>query len=164
MRLDDQRTWALLRDLDDSDYLEQPRNYNHRTARARLDQLATELDRRFHCTCAVDRDVQDASHHATIIIPSTATSSPDHITITISNFGNLAAVTLGNPGSYEPDEERELFHDTDRNTIDETLDTLDYTAVSEHLLWTRYDGASDLATHYPPQHPPTWWTRFFDYL
>ncbi|MFJ6769915.1 hypothetical protein ACIQOV_02855 [Kitasatospora sp. NPDC091257] len=38
-----------------------------------------------------------------------------------------------------------------------------YIAVSEHLLWTQYDGASNLAA-YNPEHPPTWWGRFFDYL
>ncbi|MEU9112751.1 hypothetical protein AB0D04_13345 [Streptomyces sp. NPDC048483] len=26
-----------------------------------------------------------------------------------------------------------------------------YDAVSEHLLWTRYDGVSDLASYYPPE-------------
>jgi hypothetical protein len=23
---------------------------------------------------------------------------------------------------------------------------------------------SDLDSHYPPEHPPAWWIRFFDYL
>jgi hypothetical protein len=101
MPLDDQHTWALLRDLDDLDHLELPRSHDHATDRARFDQLAVRLDQRFHCACTVDRNVQDASRRGTIIIPATATASAEHITITISNFGNLAAVTPGKPRNLQ---------------------------------------------------------------
>ncbi|MFE0380004.1 hypothetical protein ACFW1M_31605 [Streptomyces inhibens] len=164
MPLDDQRSWALLRQLDDPDHMEFPRRYDHATTRATFDQLASRLDQRFDCTCLVDRHVQDASRHGTIVIPGAATDSADHITVAVSNFGNLTAVTLGNPGSYDMEEERELFQSTDRHRIDDELKALGYIAISEHLLWTRYDGVSDLVSYYPPEHPPTWWTRFFDYL
>ncbi|MEV7236564.1 hypothetical protein AB0N06_22015 [Streptomyces sp. NPDC051020] len=164
MSLDDQSAWALLRQLDDPDHMEFPHGYDHAAVRARFDQLAACLDQQLQCTCTVDRQVQDASHHGTISIPVTATASGDHITVTVSNFGNLAAVTLGNPGSYDEDEERELFQATDRHRVDNELEALGYITISEHLLWTRYDGVSDLVSYYPPEHPPTWWTRFFDYL
>ncbi|MDH6125523.1 hypothetical protein [Kitasatospora sp. GP82] len=164
MPLDDQHIWALLRDLDDPDHMEFPQYYDHATTRARFDQLATRLDQRFHCTCSVDRGVQDASHHGTIVIPTTATASGDHVAIRVSNFGNLVAVTLGNPGSYDEEEESLLFETADRHRIDDELEALGYIAVSEHLLWTHYDGASNLAAYNPPEHPPTWWDRFFDYL
>ncbi|MGW1374410.1 hypothetical protein ACWD6P_09040 [Streptomyces sp. NPDC002446] len=164
MPLDDQPAWALLRELDDPDYMEVPRGYDHTATRARFDQLAARLNQRFQCTCTVDRQVQDASHHGTIVLPATATDSAEHITVAISNFGNLAAVTLGNPGSYDEEEEQELFEDTDRHRVDDELRALGYIPVSEHLLRTRYDGASDLVSYYPPEHPPTWWMRFFDYL
>ncbi|MFF1787062.1 hypothetical protein ACFVX9_11395 [Kitasatospora sp. NPDC058243] len=164
MPLDDQHTWALLRDLDDPDHMEFPRGYDHAATRARFDQLAARLDQRFHCTCSVDRGVQDASQHGTIFVPTTATANDVHITITVSNFGNLVAVTLGNPGSYDEEEENVLFETADRRRIDDELEALGYIAVSEHLLWTRYDGASNLAAYYSPEHPPTWWIRFFDYL
>ncbi|MFI0220411.1 hypothetical protein [Streptomyces lydicus] len=117
------------------------------------------MQQQFQCTCTVDRYVQDASHHGTLSIPDTATDSGVHITVTVSNFGNLTAVTLGNPGSYDEDEERELFQATDRHRVANELEALGYVAISEHLLWTRYDGVSDLVSY-----PPTWWTRFFDYL
>ncbi|WP_206326246.1 MULTISPECIES: hypothetical protein [unclassified Streptomyces] len=84
--------------------------------------------------------------------------------MTVSNFGNLTAVALGNPGSYDEDKARELFQATDRHRIDNELESLGYVVISEHLLVTRYDGVSDLVSYYPPEHPPTWWTRFFDYL
>ena len=75
MPLDDQHIWALLRDLDDPDHMEFPQNYDYAATRARFDQLAARLDQRFRCTCTVDRGVQDASHHGTIVIPITATAS-----------------------------------------------------------------------------------------
>lgn len=164
MTLDDHRSWSLLRELDDPEFLEFPRGYNNSAARARFNQLADRLDRRFHCASTVDRHVQDASYHGTIVVPASATDSAEHITITVSNFGNLVAVTLGNPGSYDEEEERELFQRGDRIRIDEELQALDYVAISEHLLWTPYDGVSGLAAQYPPEYPPTWWIRFFDYL
>lgn len=164
MPLDDQATWTLLRELDDPNYLEHPRNYDHTAARARFNQLVARLDERFDCACIVDRHVEDASHHGRIVIPANATASGDHITITVSNFGDLAAVTLGNPGTYDEDEEAELFHSDDRHRIEDELHALAYHAIAEHVLWTAYDGVSGLAVHYPPEQPPTWWIRFFDYL
>ncbi|MFD4370085.1 hypothetical protein [Streptomyces sp. NPDC058486] len=164
MPLDDQSTWALLRRLDDPQHMERPRGYDHDTTRARFERLAARLDARFECSCTVDREVQDASHHGTVVIPATATDSAEHITVTISNFGNLAVVIAGDFGSYNEVEERELFHATDRLRVREELEALGYTVISEHLLWTRYDGISDLVSYYPPGHHPTWWIRFFDYL
>lgn len=51
-----------------------------RATRARFEQLAFRLDARFQCTCAVERQVQDASRQGTILIPATATHSAEHIT------------------------------------------------------------------------------------
>ncbi|MFE7131766.1 hypothetical protein ACFVIM_12960 [Streptomyces sp. NPDC057638] len=161
---DDQRIWALLRDLDDPGHLEVPRDYDHTAARARFEQLAARLDQRFHCVCGVDRGVQDASYHGTIVIPAATTASGDRITITVSNFGDLVAMTLGNPGSYDEEEEHLLFESTDRRRVEDELEALGYTAVSEHLLQRRYDGAGTLAASSPASYPPTWWSRFFDYL
>ncbi|GAA4529916.1 hypothetical protein [Amycolatopsis samaneae] len=164
MPLDDEATRALLRDLDDPEYLEHPRGYDHPAARARFDRLAAGLDERFRCSCAVDRNVQDASHHGTIVVPATATAGADHLTVTVSNFGDLAVVTLGNPGSHDEEEEQVLFHPDDRRQVEDELRAHGYVALSEHLLWNRYDGVSALASRYSPRYPPTWWIRFFDYL
>ncbi|ANZ15274.1 hypothetical protein O1L44_04815 [Streptomyces noursei] len=166
MPLGDQHAWELLRALDDPDHMEFPRGYDHTAARARFDHLATRLDQRFQCTCTVDRGVQDASHHGTIVIPDAATASGEHIIVTISNFGNLATLALGSPGSHDEEEaeEREPCRNTDRHRVAEELEALGYIPISEHLLGTRYDGVSDLVSYYPPEHPPTWRTRFFDYL
>ncbi|MFD9569274.1 hypothetical protein ACFWBI_05455 [Streptomyces sp. NPDC059982] len=164
MPLDDQSAWVLLRRLDDPQYMEFPRGYDADATRARFERLAARLDARFRCTCAVDGQAQDASLHGTIVIPEAAADSADHITVTLSNFGNLAVVTLGDPGSYDEEDERELFHATDRIRVEEDLEALGYTAIPAHLLVTGYDGDSDLVSYYPPEHPPTWWIRFFAYL
>ncbi|MEU1478107.1 hypothetical protein ACFYZ8_03990 [Streptomyces sp. NPDC001668] len=164
MNSDDRRVWALLRQLDDPEHMEFPRGYDHAATRARFERLVSRLDERFGCACDVDRHVQDASHHGTIGVPRSATDSAEHITVTVSNFGNLAAVSLGTPGSHDAEEERELFRVTDRERVHEALEALGHVAVSGPLLWTGYDGVSELASYYPPEYPPTWWTRFFHYL
>jgi hypothetical protein len=164
MPLDDQHSWAALRQLDDPDHMEFPRGYDHAATRAKFDQLAARLDQRFDCACIVDRHVQDASHHGAIVIPAAVTDSRQHITVTVSNFGNLAVISLGNPGSYDEKEEHKLFQSTDRHRVEGELEALGYIIVSEHLLWTPYDGVSDLVSYYPPDQRPSWWTRFFDYL
>jgi len=162
--LDDQHSWAVLRQLDDPDHMEYPRGYDHGATRAKFDQLAARLDQRFDCACSVDRHVQDASHHGRIVIPAAVTDSRQHIVVTVSNFGNLAVVSLGRPGSYDEKEERKLFQSTDRHRVEGELEALGYIIVSEHLLWTPYDGVSDLVSYYPLDQHPSWWTRYFDYL
>ncbi|MEU6227973.1 hypothetical protein [Streptomyces sp. NPDC047042] len=163
MPLEERRTWALLRQLDDPEHLEFPRGYDHAATRALFEQLASRLGRRFQCACSVDRGVEDASHHGTIVIPHGSTVSGEHITVTVSNFGNLAAVTLGTPGSYDEGEDNILFEKADQQRIDDELEALGYISVSEHLLWTPYDGVSELGPQCS-KYPPRWWTRFFDYL
>ncbi|GAB2518580.1 hypothetical protein [Nocardiopsis aegyptia] len=164
MPIDDQRGWALLRQLDDPDHLEFPRGYDDVATGARFTRLVARLNRRFGCACAVDRVVEDAGYHGTIIIPAAATDSGRYITVTVSNFGNLAALTLGDTGGRGEDEERELFLSTDRPRVEDELDALGYISISEHLFRRRYDGDNDFASSYPPERPLTWWTRFFDHM
>ncbi len=164
MPLDEQQTWAMLRELDEPDHWETPHDFDSQTSRTRFELLAARLDQRFDCSCDVDRHVQDASHLGRIVIPASATSGPDHLTVTVSNFGGLVAVTLGNPGSYDEAEEQALFSPEDRRRVEDELETLGYLLVSEHPLWTKYTGISGFDALYPPDRPPSWWDRFFDYL
>ncbi|MEU4237489.1 hypothetical protein [Actinoplanes sp. NPDC026619] len=59
MPADDAELWQLLRSLDDPGHLEFPANYDHRTARARFERLAQQLNASFGNRCDVDRQVQD---------------------------------------------------------------------------------------------------------
>ncbi|MFD5433511.1 hypothetical protein ACFWJ4_15335 [Kitasatospora sp. NPDC127067] len=164
MTLDDRSAWALLRQLDDPDHMEFPRGYDHAGARARFDRLAARPDERFRCSCTVDRYVQDASHHGTITVPEAATAFGDHLTVTVSNFGDLTTMTFCNPGSHDEGGEGGVLQAFDRHRVDAELEALGYVAIPEHLLRTEYDGVSDLLSYYPPEDPPTWRTRFFHYL
>ncbi|MGW5704482.1 hypothetical protein [Amycolatopsis japonica] len=164
MPLDEQQTWALLRELDEPGHWEVPHDFDGPAARARFERLAERLERLFDCSCEVDRHVQDASHLGRIVIPADATAALDQVTVTVSNFGGLVAVTLGNPGSYDEDEEREFFPAQVRRQIEDELEALGYLPVSEHPLWTKYTGISGFDALYPPDRPPSWWDRFFDYL
>jgi hypothetical protein len=51
----------------------------------------------------------------------------------------------------------------DRRRGDE-LKALGYIDIAEHLLCTPYGGVSDLVFYHPLEHPPTWWSRYFDHL
>ncbi|MGC0415906.1 hypothetical protein [Embleya sp. AB8] len=165
MPLDDAHAWALLRELDDADpdFMEIPRGYDHAATRARFEQLVVRLNRRFGCHCVVDREAQDCSHHGTIVLPAEVTTCRGQVVVTISNFGNLAAVTVHNAGDLL-NEEHEVFH-ADRDRIEAELDALGYVSIPARLLKTKYDGVSELASYHPPsrRNPVIWWTRFFDY-
>jgi hypothetical protein len=154
--------WALLHELDDPQHLEHPANYEHANTRALFDDLVRGLDVAFDCACDADRYVQDASHHARVIIPAHATATGHNLVVSISNFGQLATVSIDYPGSYGRVEFDALLDRRDADRLDALLSELGYRIVSEEPLWTRYDGpspiddGSDLGV--------TWWTRFFDYL
>lgn len=160
--MNDQELWALLRELDDPRHLEWPRHFRFQATRAKFEKLVSRLDQVFECSTEVDRNVQDASFHGSVVIPAEATASGEHITITVSNFGDLAAPTLGNPASHTEAEAATLFDVRDRIRVDGVLEGLGYVVVSEYTLWARYDGPS-LFTH-APEHPPRWWDRFFSYF
>jgi hypothetical protein len=160
--LSEQEQRALLRTLDNPRYLEYPRGFRRRVARAKFDELVGLLNRAFDCVSEVDGHVEDASFHARVTVPAEATESGECITVTISNFGEMAAPALGVPGSYGAEEVEILFHPQDRARVEGALRELGYVVVSEPLLWAGYDGASML--NRCGEYPTTWWHRFFDYL
>ncbi|MBO2453423.1 hypothetical protein J4573_40465 [Actinomadura barringtoniae] len=154
--------WELLRGLDDPEHMEFPADYDHSETRARFDLLVEELDKAFTCRCRADRQVQDASHHGDVLVPAAHTAGGEQIIIRVSNFGDLAVYSPGNLGQYL-DAEKPLPAE-DRRRVEGALNELGYRMVPEDLLHARYDGRSPLARYYPPEHPPTWFVRFFDYL
>jgi hypothetical protein len=110
--LSEPELWALLRELDVPRHLEYPRGFRWRAARAKFDELVELLNRAFDCTTDVDRTAQDSSCFGRIVIPAAATASGEHLTICVSNFGDLAAPTLGTPDSYSEEESQLLFDRT----------------------------------------------------
>jgi hypothetical protein len=152
----------LLHALDDPDNLEFPAGYDHRRTRARFEQLALRLNSDFAGRCQVDREVQDASLHGRIDIPAEATATSRPLVVSISNFGNLAALSVDNPGAWTDAEAAGLLHPHDADRIHPALTDLGYTLIPEEPLWEPYDGAWDPAVFGPSA--ATWWIRYFDYL
>jgi hypothetical protein len=152
--------WILLRGLDDPGHAEYPAGYNHRDVRGRFDLLAAALNAAFACQCFVDRHVEDASHHGHIDIPADACIAGEHLTVVVSNFGNLAVVAVGNPGEYSEEESKLLIDPADEARIQQALTGLGYVVLPEHPLWTRYDGNLQFLR----DQNGSWWDRFFSYL
>lgn len=158
---------ALLRRLDEPDALERPSGYHHGRTRARFEALATRLGADFEVHCRVDREVQDASLHGRIEIPVEALGGAAQLVVSVSNFGSLAVVSAENPGVYTDLAEAVMAGAVvagDLHTAVRALASFDYIQVPEELLAQPYDGISPLASFYPPDHPPDWWIRYFDYL
>ncbi|GAA4615821.1 hypothetical protein GCM10023195_70030 [Actinoallomurus liliacearum] len=162
MFADDVELWDLLRSLDDSEHLESPAGYDHQRVRARFERLVQRLDGDFNCRCGVDRNVQDAALHGRIELPAHATATRRPLVMSISNFGDLAVLSLDEPGVWTDAEMAELLHPDDAHRSDSALADLGYRLIPEKPLWRRYDGVWDPAVFAPQSG--TWWIRFFDYL
>lgn len=107
--------------------------------------------------------MQDASLHASVSIPAEATATGHRLVIYVSNFGDLAVVTVDNAGAWNQREFEVLLSRSDHERIYNALDDLGYTVIPEELLWTEYQGRAPLGSH-DARYGPSWWTRFFDYL
>jgi hypothetical protein len=158
MTTDEQHLWVHLRELDGSGDAEFPDGYDHAAARTRFNQLVADIDTQFSCISNVERDAQEASYHGRIIIPVDATTSGDFITIIVSNLGDLAVVTLGNPMSYDEEETDYLLDPTGHTRITNILSGLGYITVPEHLTWADYDGVMNLRSH-----ARSWFDRFLSW-
>jgi hypothetical protein len=158
--LSESEQWALLRELDDPRHLGSSPGFRWRAARAKMERLVVLLQEAFDCAVEVDRTVQDARYHGTVVIPAAATRSGEFLTVTLSNFGEMAAPALGNPASHSAEEVGLLLHPDDRARIEGALREVGYVLVSEVLLRAPYDGKSQIDS--APGHPPTWWDRYFD--
>jgi hypothetical protein len=160
--LDNPKLSQLLYALDDPDNLEFPAHYDHRRTRARFEQLVQRLNADFDCQSRVDRDVQDASLHGRVDIPAAATATGRPLVVNISNFGNLAVLSVENPGVWTDAEAADLLHPRDADRVHAALTDLGYTLIPEQPLWQPYDGAWDPDVFGPSE--ATWWIRYFDYL
>ncbi|MFB6583728.1 MULTISPECIES: hypothetical protein [unclassified Streptomyces] len=154
-----QSLWTLLRELDASGDAEFPRDFDRTATRERFGELVARIDAEFGRSCLDEQDVQEAAYHGRIIVPVAATASADFITVLVSNFGDLALITLGNPDSYDEEETEYLLDATDLGRITGILDGLGYRTVPEHLLWANYDGVLDLRSH-----ATCWLDRFFFWI
>ncbi len=86
--------------------------------------------------------------------------------VSISNFCDLAVLSVENPGVWDDAEAAELLHPDDARRVSSALANLGYTLIPEDPVRRPYDGVSRLAEYYAHQQldPPSWWIRHFDYL
>lgn len=162
MQIKSGELWELLHQLDDPVHLEKPQGFDWEAARRQFDGLVFRLNAAFGTACGADRGVQDATYHAQVIVPAAATATGQNLVVRVSNFGNLAVLALGNPGTYGQEEFDALVHEIDLARISKSLDAGKYLLIPEAPLWKTYDGCVPTRVFLPSK--PTWWIRYFDYL
>ncbi|MFB7540268.1 hypothetical protein ACFC0N_10285 [Streptomyces zaomyceticus] len=148
-------------------HLEFPDGFDHCRAVARAQALAERLRADFDRPCVLDTGVQDASFHATVVVPAEATAAGEQIAIRLSNHGDFAVVAAERPGCYVDLDEAEAsaaLTSADRRTVETAVASLGYVLIPEPALHRPYDGLTALGTHTSPRGEATWWIRFFDYL
>jgi hypothetical protein len=152
---------ALLREVDDPEWLEWPRDYDRAQAGVLFDGLVARLEDGFSARCATERDAQDSSEYGRVTVPADATVCGTRIVVCVSKFGSLAVICADNPGTFLGTEEAQAegeLDPEDLGKVDRALADLGYAVVPEELLESDYDGPSRLPWHV---QRPSWWHRFF---
>ncbi|MED7947485.1 hypothetical protein [Streptomyces sp. BE303] len=151
---------ALLRELDDPDWLEWPQHYDRAAQAARLGELVTRLDGDFATRCEAGT-TQDSSEFGRVVVPGGATACGTRIVVCLSNFGSLAVICAENPGAFFGTEDARAegaLDDADLATATRALVDLGYVVVPEELMESDYDGPSQLPCHV---QRGSWSHRFF---
>ena len=87
------------------------------------------------------------------------------VVVRVSRYGSLAVYELELFGVYDREETALLLDPHDRDRVELALVSTGHDIVPADLLWTKYDGVNDhWQTHFPNEPPPTWFTRFFDWV
>ncbi|UQI49747.1 hypothetical protein M1P56_35120 (plasmid) [Streptomyces sp. HU2014] len=144
---------ALLRDLDDPEWLEWPPDYDRGRTTALFDKLVARLDGDFATRCTAERDTQDSSEYGRVAVPAEATVCGTRIVICVSKFGPLPLVCAENPGAFLGTEEAQAEGELDAADlarVDRALADLGYAVLPEELLECEYDGPSRLPSHAQP--------------
>ncbi|MEV8504618.1 hypothetical protein AB0368_07275 [Actinoplanes sp. NPDC051475] len=157
MAIEDPDLLQLLRSLDRSKDPEFPDSYDHQQVDGGFRELAARLDQEFDGQCFFGDRMEDASQHGSLIITAAGAASRRQLTITISNFGYLAVLSVDEPFAWADDEAADLLHPEDARRIKSVLADLDYTLIPEEPLWEGYDGCW-------PGLFENWWNRFFSYV
>ncbi|MFF7530879.1 hypothetical protein ACIP6Q_06140 [Streptomyces bobili] len=152
---------ALLRGLDDPEWLEWPRDYNRSETAVLLGRLVARLEGDFAARCLAEQDTQDSSEYGRVVVPTEATVCGTRIVVCVSKFGSLALVCADNPGAFLGTEEARAEGELDAADlarVNRALVDLGYLVVPEELLERDYDGPVRLPSHV---QRPSWWHRFF---
>ncbi|MFJ3793119.1 hypothetical protein [Kitasatospora sp. NPDC090091] len=152
---------ALMRELDDPEWLEWPKHYNRGDTAARFGGLVTRLEADFAARCTAEQDTQDSSEYGRVVVPAKATVCGTRIVVCVSKFGSLALICAENPGAFlgtdEAQAEGEL-DGADLARVNRALVELGYAVVTEELMESDYDGPCNLSSRI---QRPSWSDRFF---
>ncbi len=151
---------ALLRELDDPEWLEWPRSYDRRAAADQLARLTARLETDFATTCSTERDAQDSSEYGRVLVPAEAARGTTRIVVCVSKFGSLAVICAENPGAFFGTYDalaQGALDPVDLAKVEKALTELGYTVVPEELLERDYDGPSGQYL----RGRPSWADRFF---
>lgn len=162
---DETELMALLRRLDDPEWLEWPSDYSNSKAAASMKRLVSGLESAFGTQCPSEGDNQDSSEYGRVEIPATATVCGARIIVCLSKFEPLALVAADNPGAYLGLDDAQALGDLDAGDlarVQRAVQDAGYVVVPEEILNRRYDGPSRLDwASYEPHRGPSWWDRFF---
>ncbi|MFD5258841.1 hypothetical protein ACFWM5_39275 [Streptomyces bobili] len=141
---------ALLRGLDDPEWLEWPRDYDRGEAAVLLGRLVLRLEGDFAARCRAEQDTQDSSEYGRVVVPAEATVCGTRIMVCASKFGSLALVCADNPGAFLGTEEARAEGELDAADLaqaNRALADLGYVVVPEELLECDHEGPSRLPWH-----------------
>lgn len=91
---------AMLRELDDPEWLERPRDYDRGQAGALFNGLVARLEDNFATQRVSERDTQDSSEYGRVTVPADATACGTRTVVCVSKFGSLTLVCAENPGAF----------------------------------------------------------------
>ncbi|MET7372336.1 hypothetical protein [Micromonospora arida] len=158
----DANLMAVLRRLDDPEWLEFPAGYSRTELAASCGILAADIESRFSTSCEIERDIQDSAQYARIDVPGESTVSGTRIVVLVSKFKPLAMVAADNPGAFLSTDEACAAGELDASDLEEVKQALvgsGHLVIPEELLMNRYDGVAHLRFHGSGE--PYWWDRFF---
>ncbi|MGI5196199.1 hypothetical protein ACQEVY_21515 [Streptomyces sp. CA-288835] len=173
------RIRALLREFDDPQHLERPRDFDLKASAHRFAQLTHALTERFGPSCESGLS-QDASYYGVIDVPADATGLGRPLWVLLSNFGSF--VTTGTGDDWGVPSAKEGLTEEFVTWLDGICTAQGLTFVPIELLLEPYDGPSLADEEIPaellaafaddgeeeedegPELPLAWWDRYFQYM
>jgi len=86
---------ALLRELDDPEWLEWPQHYNCGETAAHFGALVARLEGDFAARCTAEQDTQDSSEYGRVVVPGDATVCGTRIVACVTEIELVMSAACG---------------------------------------------------------------------